>query len=131
MFNQDYLQHYGVLGMKWGVHRARRYAQKATSAKARGNKEKAAKYSAKSKKIRAYHNRMAGGKEVADRVEKQSLGKTLAQAMVFGTYGAAKYNEVRAKGYGRAEGAVAGVLGYIGNQLTGGFGSVIEPRLKK
>ena len=30
----NYLAHYGVLGMKWGVHRARKNQQKAAKARA-------------------------------------------------------------------------------------------------
>lgn len=41
--NQDnYLAHYGVLGMKWGVHRAKKNAQKATKARSEARRESAA-----------------------------------------------------------------------------------------
>ena len=70
-YNNDYLQHYGVLGMKWGHRKAQRASEKmhrkskiasdsakewdemARYAKSKGNAKKAAKYAENAKKDRA------------------------------------------------------------------------------
>lgn len=126
----DELYHYGVLGMKWGVHRAKSYQAKARKARAKGNTEKASNYESKSSKIMAKHERLAGGKKVLDRVSRQSMGKTLVQSVVFGTYGALKYNEVRARDAGRGKAAVQAALYGLGNKFTSGILGVVEPRVR-
>lgn len=125
------LYHYGVLGMKWGVHRAKSYQEKSNRARARGNMGAAQKYQNKSDRITAKHERLAGGKKTMNRVNKQSMGKTLAQTAVFGTYGALKYNQARAKHASRGKAAVQATLYNAGNKLTGGVLGVVEPRLRK
>ena len=124
------LYHYGVLGMKWGVHRAKSYQAKARKARAKGNTEKASAYENKSSKIMAKHERLAGGKKVLDRVSKQSIGKTLVQSAVFGTYGALKYNEARAKDASRGKAAVQATIYNAGNNFTSGILGVVEPRIR-
>lgn len=124
------LYHYGVLGMKWGVHRAKSYQSKADKARSKGDTERANKYQSKSKKIMAKHERLAGGKKVLNRVTKQSLGKTLAQSYVFGTYGALKYNQARAKNAGRGKAALKATLYNMGNKFTSGALGVVEPRIR-
>lgn len=126
----DELMRYGVLGMKWGQRRARKYSEKAGRASAKGNKTAASKYAAKSKKIESYHKNMAG-KKTYDRVKKMSTGKALAQSYVFGTYGAMKYNQARAKGVSRGKAAVNGLLYDIANHATAGVTSVVEPRINR
>lgn len=54
--NEDHIEHHGVLGMRWGVHRARRLYAKKERAKAKGNTAKAAKYNAKYNQILKKHN---------------------------------------------------------------------------
>lgn len=125
------LYHYGVLGMKWGVHRAKSYQEKSNRARARGNMTDAQKYQNKSDRITAKHERLAGGKKTMNRVSKQSMGKTMAQTAVFGTYGALKYNQARAKHASRGRAAVEATLYNAGNKLTGGVLGVAEPRLHK
>lgn len=125
------LYHYGVLGMKWGVHRAKSYQEKSNRARARGKMAAAQKYQNKSDRIMAKHERLAGGKKTISRVSKQSMGKTLAQAAIFGTYGALKYNQARAKHASMGKAVVEATLYSVGNKLTSGMLSVVEPRLRE
>ena len=122
------LYHYGVLGMKLGVHRAKSYATKAKKARVKGDAASARKYENKSKALTAKTNKLSGGKNIVNRVSKQSFGKTVAQTALFGSYGAMKYNQARAKHVSRGKAAFEAVLYKNGNYLTGGLLSVIEPR---
>lgn len=124
--SNEYLMHYGVLGMKWGVHRARKYQAKADQMKRKGNIEAYKKYSAKSRKITGKHKRRAGA--AYDRINNQKMSKTLLQSAVFGTYGALKYNQMRGKDVKRGEAAVRSMLFNIGNVYSAGLLSVVEPR---
>lgn len=123
------LYHYGVLGMKWGVHRAKVYQVKSNRARSRGNIGDAERYQNKSNRMMEKNERLSGGKNAFERASKQSMGKTLAQAAVFGTYGATKYNQARAKHASRGKAAVQATLYNAGNKMTGGLLGVVEPRL--
>lgn len=129
-YDDSYLQHYGVLGMKWGVHRAKVNAEKASRAKARGDSEAAVKYTAKANKIKQKHiNRTS--KETYNRVKNTSTAKLLGESMVLGTYGALKYNEARSSGSGRGKSILNGLLYGTFGAATGGLASIVEPRVKE
>lgn len=115
------LYHYGVLDMKWGHHKAKVYTAKANRARARGNMGDAQMYTAKARKATVRTERLGGGKAVSQRVKKQSAGKTAAQMVLFGSYGALKYNQARAKHASRGEAAAKATLYTIGNSMTGGL----------
>lgn len=127
---QEYLMHYGVLGMKWGQRRARKASVKASKLSAKGKTEKASKYSAKSSKIEKYHREM-GGSKTYDRVKTTSTGKALAQSMLMGTYDALKYQKARASGTSRGKAAVNGYLHGLANTATSGYLSIVEPRANR
>ena len=129
-YKENYLIHYGVLGMKWGQRRAGVASAKAARYSAKGKTTKAAKYNKISNEISSKHKRL-GGTAAYNRVQKASAGKLLAQSLIMGTHGALKYNESRAKGSSRGKAAVTGLLYKAGNLSTAGLLSVVEPRIDK
>jgi hypothetical protein len=126
----DYLAHYGVIGVKWGIHRAKRAATKSAKYKAAGNTTKADKYAAKSKKITAKHKSLAGGKTY-NRIAKQSGFETVGKSLLIGTYGTLKYEQAKSAGKSTGK-AIVSALGHIlANNLTYGVMSVAEPRVNR
>lgn len=130
-YQNDYLAHYGVLGMKWGQRRVRVNQAKARRAKAIGDKEAYAKYSSKANRIKQKHIRLSGGKKAYDYTKNESLGKSLVKSTLLTTYGTMKYNEFRSKGQDQLTAGVKAVAYGYANNLTGGIVSIAEPRLRK
>ena len=126
----SYLAHYGVIGMKWGVHRSKRAAIKSAKYKAAGNTEKAAKYAAKSKKITAKHKSLAGGKTYS-RVAKQSMFETVGKSLLLGSYGTLKYEQAKSAGKSTGKAIVSGWGHQAVSNLTYGVMSVAEPHINR
>lgn len=105
MNDQDYLIHYGVLGMKWGVRKDKNYkytsmrtkslTKKAAKAKSKGKVDKAKKLSAKARVSKK------SDKNYLEYAKKTSVGKALAQNILFGPGGARTYQSMRANGSSR------------------------------
>lgn len=129
-YNDDYLAHYGVLGMKWGQRRVRVNQEKARRAKALGNKEAYSKYSAKANRIKQKHIRLSGGKKAYDYTKNESLGKSLVKSVFLTTYGTMKYNEFRSNGESQMKSGIKAVAYGFANNLTSGIVSIAEPRLR-
>lgn len=136
--HSDEFQHYGVLGMKWGVHRAKvnkskssKYRSKAmasTGSKKKKNLKKAEKYAKKSKKIQTKHE-LRAGKKTYKKVDKTSVVKLLGESVFMGTYGSLKYNSSRAKGENVFTSFLNGAGHSIFDAALLGLPSFVEPRL--
>lgn len=132
--NTDELYHYGVLGMKWRVHRAARndIARAKLARKVSGNKEqykldvRKAKQKALDKVAKAGYD-----KDAINRIQNSSKAKQVAQTMLMTSYGALKYNQARAKGDGRAKAFVKGALHNNANLMTATIYSRVDRRLNK
>lgn len=131
MMDDNYLEHYGVLGMRWGIRKANKYERKARKANARNDAALSQKYMAKSKKLRKKHTTRAGGEKAVKYTRSQSLGKTLVKSGIFGTHGALRYNELRSKDVSRGRAAVAGLIYNASNAVTTSAVGFVEPRLRQ
>lgn len=123
----DYMYHYGVLGMKWGIRRASKYKARAASTK---SSKLAKKYTEKANKIESYHKSM-GGSKAYKYTKNESLLKSVGKSYVLGTYGALKYNDARAKGADRGEAVLRALPATVLNSMSGGVLSVVEPRMSR
>lgn len=97
--NED-LEHTGVLGMKWGIRKAKRYSRKANKAKAEGKKMRASHYAKKAEHIYKKLNKEEHKKTI-DRISDESWAKALIQAVYFGSNNAVVYNRFRGTGFNR------------------------------
>ena len=129
-YNNTELYHYGVLGMRWGIRKAKKYSNKSKKLKRKGNYSKAAKYAAKSMALTKKHTTRAGGAKAVSYTTSESLYKTISKTYLMGTYGTLKYNEARAKGTSRGAAYVNALPDIAVNALTGGLYSIIEPRVR-
>ena len=137
------LHHYGVLGMKWGIHRSRKNAEKAKKYDKKAKQlEKEGKDEKSSIKMRNKANKARErsrylqskhmsrtDKKTYNRVRSTSVGKLAVQSLLIGTYGSLKYNQSRANDNGRAKAFVDGFASGVVNNLSFGIASVAEPRV--
>lgn len=146
--NDQYLAHYGVLGMRWGVKRAAKksgaYSKtnqqtkqkikeiKKTKGVSRAEKKqmiKKAKENLKKQRkeidIKVANKQYSkNSAEANKRIMSLSSGEALAQTWLLTGYGAVNYNRTKAAGYSSGVAITSGVLSAIGNTFLGGYPSI-------
>jgi len=139
---EDHIAHYGVLGMKWGVHKAKSYQAKANKyrARAKDNAEfgksyhqtsgqrarnkaysnylnkKANKYQAKANRIKSRTKTLAGS--AYNYTNKESGIKTVAKWLIMGNYGSLQYNRYRSQNNSRGKAFVKSMLDSSINSMS-------------
>lgn len=110
-----------------GNNKAMKLQNKGKLEKANKVKEKYNKYARddiaaakkyESKANEKYYNKTT--KKTRTRVEQMSVGKSMVQSMLMGSYGALSYNAARARGVSRGKAAVQGITNNLANNLSFG-----------
>ena len=107
------LYHYGVLGMRWGIHRAKKkgetynykshgqkkYEKRLTDYDKKGVSKDSRQYQKAEDKRKLYEVRDKARLKYA---KKTNVGKTMAKGLLMGPFGSGNYNRMRAMNIGRA-----------------------------
>lgn len=122
--DSDYLVHYGVLGMKWGVRKDKNY--KYTSMKTKRLTKKAAKAKSQGKSNASKIAAKANASKQSDKnrlsyAKKTSVGKAIGQNLLMGPIGALSYQKMRANGTSRGKAALVYSLSMLVGGAAGGL----------
>ena len=109
------LRHYGVLGMKWGIRKARK-AGVEYAYKSHGQKKYIKKVSKLEKKGKTGKSLEKAQKKLdtfkqrdrnrLDYVKSTGVGRSIAKGIIMGPFGSGSYNRLRAAGHGRVTSAL-------------------------
>ena len=112
------LKHYGVAGMRWGVRRSSEFKEAKIASKGKSKSvRKKMLNSAREKALLKQQPGMSAG--TAKRIAELSLGRSIAQNMFVGNFGAVHYNKARAEGVSKGRAWAGGILRTIGNYAAG------------
>ena len=124
---ENELQHYGVLGMKWGVRNSREVrAVKKSRRKGEIDDKQYRKKLSKAKNDAAKRLYPLQNTKTNEIVNNMSVGKAFAESILFtNSYGALKYNDALAKGDSKlvaaGKGFVYGQANYYTLGIIGGL----------
>lgn len=119
--NQNELKHYGVLGMKWGMRRAAKkgtkYQYKSLSTRILADRQKTAKLHGNKSLAKSYEKLLKrskiGDKKYQEYAKHTSVGKGIAQNLIFGLHGTRAYQRSRALGASRLKSAAVALPGRL------------------
>lgn len=116
------LTHYGVVGMRWGIRRAKKngttytyksYGQKKYDKKIKKYEDEGltdtTKYKKAKDKQQLYKERDKNRQQYA---ENASVGKQILKTMLMGPFGNGSYSRLRSSGYGKLGSAFIATMSY-------------------